>query len=715
MFRCSYARNVLKRFAALVNALTRRPRSARSSTMPKPTPFQPGHALEYAVEVVSRDAKGSATCWCLFCVHEGRVEVEISQNGRKRKRTAQIKMFTAPFYPHKYRSHHESQHAESWALYQDLSKADKKQYFSSQIKPANTLHRHMTVKDDKLVFDISARIVDTIIGDLFFRDDEVLANADSDDDDSDDDLASAIAKKVARKAKEKTNALKLFVKNENDPDWYQVVIPNPMRFELAMDHVSIGMSFRQAAAAIQHARDHTKTATLSGMNDLIVGQYVRVLVGGNLQDISDLMGDLSVWAFSLAFDSSTHFEQSFFDLRIRICFKDGENTMIGRHAGLVTRITRCAEFNVLRVWCAPHQIDIIVKSSAEGINGGAYVKDVYSLSVHLRSQHNLIIQMGVKCPKKTNRWVHLSRILNFYKQYRHLIIAHTLEKHPEKLPSDMWWVITYAVAPAIDEINITFAKLQSRSLLVAQQAEFINALIRTLTAMFCIEVIDPNQSNDDDGEIEYMSIELMRIDVVGIKNHIRDQGSAASKFFDALNAADQNTVIKEIVSYAIMLVTGLTSVKAERDENNQPLDHDTPPIMPQQLITLRPAKFIQEVLDKYRDRLQKFWTSDEFEEIEANHRDLMKMYRDDENMRNVIDKHDINTLFNDAWDCVPRFKRLRAFCGGLATIFPNTTSVESDFSILKWELDAFRTALMHLSLEGIMQAKQRAILKQLWA
>jgi hypothetical protein len=35
-------------------------------------------------------------------------------------------MFTTPFYPHKYRSHHKFQHAESWALYQDLSKADKK-------------------------------------------------------------------------------------------------------------------------------------------------------------------------------------------------------------------------------------------------------------------------------------------------------------------------------------------------------------------------------------------------------------------------------------------------------------------------------------------------------------------------------------------------------------------------------------------------------------
>ena len=51
------------------------------------------------------------------------------------------------------------------------------------------------------------------------------------------------------------------------------------------------------------------------------------------------------------------------------------------------------------------------------------------------------------------------------------------------------------------------------------------------------------------------------------------------------------------------------------------------------------------------------------------------------------------------------------FCGGLATAFANTTSVESDFSILKWEMNEFRTCMMHLSLEGIFQAKQRQILE----
>jgi hypothetical protein len=37
------------------------------------------------------------------------------------------------------------------------------------------------------------------------------------------------------------------------------------------------------------------------------------------------------------------------------------------------------------VWCVPHQINIIVKSSAEGIDDGTYVKDIYSFSIHLRS------------------------------------------------------------------------------------------------------------------------------------------------------------------------------------------------------------------------------------------------------------------------------------------------------------------------------------------
>ena len=82
--------------------------------------------MQFGVEVKTKDANGSATCWCLFGVHEGCDEVEIGQKVRQRKRIGSIKMFTAPFFPHRYRSHLALQRAESWALYQEMSNANKK-------------------------------------------------------------------------------------------------------------------------------------------------------------------------------------------------------------------------------------------------------------------------------------------------------------------------------------------------------------------------------------------------------------------------------------------------------------------------------------------------------------------------------------------------------------------------------------------------------------
>ena len=51
--------------------------------------------------------------------------------------------------------------------------------------------------------------------------------------------------------------------------------------------------------------------------------------------------------------------------------------------------------------------------------------------------------------------------------------------------------------------------------------------------------------------------------------------------------------------------------------------------------------------------------------------------------------------------------------GGIATVFLNTASVESDFSILSWEKDKYRLSITDLSLEGIMHCKQYEILSLL--
>jgi hypothetical protein len=49
--------------------------------------------------------------------------------------------------------------------------------------------------------------------------------------------------------------------------------------------------------------------------------------------------------------------------------------------------------------------------------------------------------------------------------------------------------------------------------------------------------------------------------------------------------------------------------------------------------------------------------------------------------------------------------------GGLATVFLGTATVESDFSVLKYAKNDYRTALTDFSLEGILHAKQFRMLQ----
>jgi len=55
------------------------------------------------------------------------------------------------------------------------------------------------------------------------------------------------------------------------------------------------------------------------------------------------------------------------------------------------------------------------------------------------------------------------------------------------------------------------------------------------------------------------------------------------------------------------------------------------------------------------------------------------------------------------------------FFGGLASVFPVTSTVESDFSIIGYEKDDYRQALTNFSLEGVMQCKQFELLGKIMA
>ena len=101
------------------------------------------------------------------------------------------------------------------------------------------------------------------------------------------------------------------------------------------------------------------------------------------------------------------------------------------------------------------------------------------------------------------------------------------------------------------------------------------------------------------------------------------------------------------------------------------------------------------------------WSPTEIQLVETQFQQLNTFVERDEDLRQQFAACDNTTTFKEAWDLVGgRFDELRDFCGGLSTAFPTTSTVESDFSLIKWEKDEYRTSLTDLSLEGILHSKQ---------
>jgi hypothetical protein len=111
--------------------------------------------------------------------------------------------------------------------------------------------------------------------------------------------------------------------------------------------------------------------------------------------------------------------------------------------------------------------------------------------------------------------------------------------------------------------------------------------------------------------------------------------------------------------------------------------------------------FVKDVLDRFRGHIKKHWSEENIDTIEDDHKELLNAATNDDAIKKILEGHDERVFFNDAWDAMTskmadgaiRLAKLRQFCGGLATAFPNTCAVESDFSVVKYDQDNRRTDL----------------------
>ena len=114
---------------------------------------------------------------------------------------------------------------------------------------------------------------------------------------------------------------------------------------------------------------------------------------------------------------------------------DGASNMTGHHAGVVTRLQRVSLPGCYRVWCAAHQMDLIVQKKILLLCDDSFLPMTMGITGHLRRQQNLILEMMSKCPRFIDtRWLSMQKLLDWLVLKRPRLVRHFEEKRPACSP-----------------------------------------------------------------------------------------------------------------------------------------------------------------------------------------------------------------------------------------------------------------------------------------
>lgn len=708
----------------------------------KNTPFQRGHEAQYGLKVTERDSRTGAVqaATCCFCIAFGREEVP----GAKRKRTTHKQVFTLPFRSDSYTRHHKSAHAVKWAEYQALSDDMKATFFDIPVKHASTMLAHFE-SSETLVLSFNRDVVEVMIGDLLF-------------DVDDDSVAPTRARALS--------AFKLHsdVAPDCNEGVYHVKLNSVRRFKLVLGFVSKGASFRSAARFVEVTREVTKLSYLRGCSEGVCAFYVRIICATSLQAIFQLLRHC--WAYSIALDVGHSQGTSYMDVRIRFCTHsgsmanvhlialplhvnktaavqfdtavkaldavdphwrrkmvsigtDGEHTMTGRLSGVQTLFERAAEYPITRIWCGVHQCDLVAQTEYQSLADDTFVTTLTGLIAYLRRQQNLQSEMKTMCPKfVSTRWLSMKRVTQWLVTHRAKIVEYLDAKDPACKPSLSWWITLVCLDAVAGILAGTYSRLQGLSTLLSQQYAQFEQLCAELSEG--CTVTGP-LSEEDIAALPLVVPHLRRGQYVvaygDARAFIHDQGTFVIDSIAKLEPAVGDAVVHSIANLIVGLYTGIKAILPVRHSNNVGSAKPLPPVLPHSLVKHRTAQ-ICELLRGYRSRLASAgWATEQIDHIETDHRELLQAYRNEPPFKKAVDAcSDAKTGFSEAWDlCLGRFRYLRHFVGGLASMFPNTATVESDFSLIGFEKNVYRQSLTDFSLEGILHAKQFDTLRALSA
>ena len=749
----------------------------------KPSQFHERWLKTYGLRVTARDASTGNVCSveCQFC----RVFGKEGRHDRIRAPRSNIKMFSKPWRPDHMKTHMVEQHQQRFEEYSALPPGEKSSYFVTCAggKPeVSKFFRPGAITNDSTInVWLDRSIVEGIIGNMLF------------DPDDDDTLT-------------KERFLSVFKLQEEPPvtnveeggagdgeqegagvECYIATVSSRVQFYSCIKMVASGLSFRQASRVMQDMKETLGLSALGSMCPQKVSSFVRIVCASNLQTISAILKES--WAFSIALDGGNNSDTSYLDVRIRVvssCYElsnlhllaipmrdrhtgehmydlastaldnlapdwrsriisvttDGASSMTGQYRGVASRFAQSALPGFYRVWCALHQLDLVLQRLYNSLCDDSFVGTVTSMTGHLRRQFNLIAEMGSKCPKfVSTRWMSMSKVIKWFVANRVAVNAHLATKTVNWAPTDAWWIVTCCLNRVMKIVDVTITSLQGKQLQVSAQRQILEGLIVDLCKLggavlgpLPLDEIAQLQTNDDMNRLMAPTFLPNDCQDANLTSEVREwhvyKGKFAMKLDDAhkfvencgsfvmerlqemsapsegANLLAYTQVLNSVAHIFVDLVSGIDSIQAERDASNNSSDYMLPPATPSQLAAVSNRDF-SILIQQQRERLLHTWKSAEIDTLEELFNDLKQLLAQDARIRTIVETEKHSSSFSEAWAPFDKkFAPLKQFFGGLATVFPGTATVESDFSLINWEKDDYCSSLTDFSLEGILHSKQ---------
>ena len=185
---------------------------------------------------------------------------------------------------------------------------------------------------------------------------------------------------------------------------------------------------------------------------------------------------------------------------------------------------------------------------------------------------------------------------------------------------------------------------------------------------------------------------------------------------DSLTIEDLDPLLNSVGQLFVAVAEGISKViLVDEDDTNIGMSLHLPPVLPCELAQIDMRMFAKLIQNHCLHLVTNFNDSG-LEQISQEFCKFQCSFHE-EGFKEALELTDNDATsidFKKLWlqkkICFPQFQ---CFCRGLASAFPNTAEVESDFSINGWEKSDDWNDLTDFSLEGILHTKPYNDLKKL--